>query len=128
MIRLLSNPLSAALPAGWKKNAGLAPGSVFDSPPFAPWRLAGDSPGDGSALPPGAGSWFTPASPGFVDAGKVEVLAAQVAGIVNRRFKLEYELYSVVSGGHGKVAGGRCDPDAANRSEQPPHCCSRCPF
>ena len=31
MIRLLSNPLSAALPAGWKKNAGLAPGSVHDA-------------------------------------------------------------------------------------------------
>ena len=127
MIRLLCNPLSAALPAGWKKNAGLAPGSVHDarcsagrrrrskagtidygtndvspnkgglvvsSPPFAPWRLAGDSPGDGSALPPGAGSWFSPGSPGFVDAGRMEILATLVTGIVDRRFKLECELYA----------------------------------
>ncbi len=69
-------------------------GLVVSSPPFAPWRLAGDSPGDGSALPPGAGSWFTPGSPGFVDAGKREILATLVAGIVDRRFKLEYELYA----------------------------------
>src|SRR5438552_215632 len=123
MDRLLCESLSAAMPAGWKKNAGLAPGAVYgarrrasrrrsdagtidygannvspnndglvvSSPPFPPWRLAGDSPGDGSALPPGAGPWFTPGSPGFVDAGKREILATLVAGIVERRFKLEYD-------------------------------------
>ena len=126
MIRLLSNPLSAALPAGWKKNAGLAPGSVFDaqrragrrpsdagtidyganhvspnndglvvsSSFFALWRLVGDSPGDGSALPPGAGLWFTLGSLGFIDAGRREILATLVTGIVDWRFTLEYELYA----------------------------------
>jgi hypothetical protein len=105
MIRVLLKPLSAMLPAGERKeNARLMPGSGHDAgclagkrrsdagfidhgrrkvspnidglvaslPSFPSWRRPGDS--------PGAELWFSPGSPGFIGARKVEILAA-LAGI-----------------------------------------------
>ena len=73
MIRLLCNPVSAALPAGWKKNAGLAPASIYDAR-----RRAGRRRSDAGTIDYGANN-VSPNNDGLV------LILASLSAVAARR-------------------------------------------